>query len=162
MSDIRPTNTVAAADSAETAFLMDCARRRHAEGDANGAAVFAAEALRHDDGHVGALTLLARTMLGVNPAGAAEMARRARARVPDDIDSLMLLGQALSAIGDLAGAVEAFHQVVEVAPDNPAARVNYGLALLRAGQNEAALAACEAALRVPRRCPKPMPITAMH
>ncbi len=90
----------------------------------------------------------AARLLDVNPVAAAEQATEILNAVPKHPPAMLLLGQARRASGNTAGAVEILEQLCAQQPNWAAAHLELGLALVRAGRGEAALAPLRRAVKL--------------
>jgi tetratricopeptide (TPR) repeat protein len=101
-----------------------------------------------------ALAHAARLLDGGQPALAAEQAREILRVVPRQPNALLILGAAMRAAGDLAGAVEHLDLLCAGQPTWAPAQLEYGLALARAGRGEDALAALRRAVQLDPNLPR--------
>jgi protein O-GlcNAc transferase len=127
-------------------LLAAAAARRAAAGDVQGAITLLDEALIQDPRHALAARLLARNLIGTDPARAVATSRALLADMPDDIEILGILAQALSALGDTGETVAIFAHAVSRAPEDAGLHCNLSLALLRAGQPRESAAAARQAI----------------
>jgi tetratricopeptide (TPR) repeat protein len=93
---------------------------------------------------------LSRAWAGSTRAGAVDQqlaAARAAVRLePGSVDGHLQIGTALAASGEVAGARDAYHEVLRLDPDNAAALNNLAVLALQAGSHRAAARTLAAAL----------------
>lgn len=136
------------------AYLFAAAQRRHAANDPSGALVLLDELLRIQPDHAPALLLLAELQLGANPVAAANAAHRVVQSHPGDSPAQEMLARALSATGRHDEALHFFRNIAAARPANAFARANLSIALVRAGDPHAAIAAAEQATELDPSAPE--------
>ncbi|MBL8704604.1 MAG: tetratricopeptide repeat protein [Rhodospirillales bacterium] len=137
------------AEAAQAQAAMAEGHRRHAAGDANGAALLWSRALLLDPGQAAAWANLGVMMRTIDdPAAAIACYRQAIGIGGVNPGTLGNLANALKDLDLLPEAIAAHEQVLAMEPGKPSHHHNYGIALRQAGRYRDAIAAFERTLAI--------------
>ncbi len=135
------------AKSAEIAALLGASLLE--TGDSRGAgAVFEASVKAQPRDAQAWLNLAIASQMADNPRRALAAANTSLSIAPDAPTALSQRGQAMAALGDHAGAREAFAASVRIAPDDAVAQHNFGVYLREQGEFEPAIEHLRTALQL--------------
>jgi len=128
-----------------------------AQGKYQPAEALANEALQHDPGHLGALTVVGKLALLMHrPDIARQTFERILRSDPSHADTWISLSQALTELREDTLALETAAKAVETEPDRISARIRHGELLISLNRLDEAAAAFEQALALSPEDPKPL------
>ena len=115
------------------------------------------EALQRRPGHLPALSVLSCTLAQAGRfTDAREVLRQMQALDPQDPAALSNIAYITAANGELHEAINLYRQAIQIKPDHPQMRLNYSIALLKAGYFQQGWSEHEWRFRLPGHTSLPM------